>query len=96
MEHRKYMFGHETGFAILVGFLISLIAWFTGIEELNDDLKFNGTIFFYICLPPIIFASGFNMRRKRFFENIGYIMIFGIFGTIITFIVFSAITWGVV
>ena len=57
-------------------------------------MEFNEEVFFYICLPPIIFSSGFNMRRKKFFENIGYIILFGVVGTVITFIVFSALTYG--
>jgi NhaP-type Na+/H+ or K+/H+ antiporter len=44
-------------------------------------------------LPPIIFAAGFNMRRKRFFENFGYISLFGVLGTVITFLVFSVMTY---
>jgi len=93
MEHKKSPVGHETGVAILAGFLVSLIAWAAGYSSLNDTLEFSGDIFFYLCLPPIIFASGFNMRRKRFFENIGYIMLFGLFGTIFTFVMFSLLTY---
>lgn len=93
IEHRKFIIGHETGVAIIMGLLISLIAWLSGYDEVNSSLEFNGTIFFYLCLPPIIFASGFNMRRKRFFENIGYIVLFGLFGTIFTFVMFSILTW---
>jgi NhaP-type Na+/H+ or K+/H+ antiporter len=93
MEHRKTPVGHETGVAIVTGFIVSLIAWAAGYKDLNNTLEFNGDVFFYLCLPPIIFASGFNMRRKRFFENIGYIMLFGLFGTIFTFIMFSLLTF---
>ncbi|CDW88691.1 sodium hydrogen exchanger [Stylonychia lemnae] len=93
MEHKKAPVGHETGVAILTGFLVSLIAWAAGYKDLTNTLEFNGDVFFYLCLPPIIFASGFNMRRKRFFENIGYIMLFGLFGTLLTFIMFSILTY---
>jgi NhaP-type Na+/H+ or K+/H+ antiporter len=90
MEHRHAPFGHETGVALIAGLIISAVVHYS-YDEI-DDLTFNGDIFFYVCLPPIIFAAGFNMRRRRFFENIGYILTFGIFGTIITFFVFAGLT----
>jgi NhaP-type Na+/H+ or K+/H+ antiporter len=34
------------------------------------------------------------MRRRRFFANIGYILLFGVLGTILTFLVFSGLTYG--
>lgn len=50
-------------------------------------MKFNENFFFYFVLPPIIFAGGYNMKRRRFFKNLSYIMLFGVLGTIINFIV---------
>jgi sodium/hydrogen exchanger-like protein 6/7 len=92
MEFKETPFGHETGVALAAGLAISAIVHFLINKENNIELKFNGDIFFYVCLPPIIFASGFNMRRRRFFQNIGYVLLFGIFGTILTFFVFSGLT----
>lgn len=92
MEHKETPFGHETGVALLAGLIISAIIHFAIAPGSDLELKFNGEIFFYVCLPPIIFASGFNMRRRRFFQNIGYVLLFGIFGTILTFFVFSGLT----
>lgn len=39
-----------------------------------------------------MFASGYNMRRKRFFQNFTNIMIFGILGTVVTYIIFVVLT----
>jgi len=41
-------------------------------------------------LPPLVFNSGFSMRRKKFFENIGNIIIFGLFVTLVCFAIYSA------
>ena len=48
-------------------------------------MEFNGTMFFYFVLPPIVFAAGFNMYRKEFFKNITNVLIFGIGGTFVAF-----------
>jgi len=96
MEHKKFSFGHETSIALIAGLIISLILNFAGKGSHAYDIHFDGTIFFYVCLPPIIFASGFNMRRRRFFDNIGYILLFGVFGTILSFFVFTGLTLGFV
>jgi NhaP-type Na+/H+ or K+/H+ antiporter len=89
MEHKHVKFGHETGVALTIGLIISAsVHYIAGVEH---DIPFSGTVFFYVCLPPIIFAAGFNMRRRRFFANIGYILFFGVVGTIFTFFVFAAL-----
>lgn len=46
-----------------------------------------------MALPLIIFASGYNMKRKRFFKNMDNIVKFGIFGTILTFALYSSLTY---
>lgn len=96
MEHKKFKFGHETSIALIVGLFVSACLHFIPINANTYDISFDGTAFFYVCLPPIIFAAGFNMRRKRFFDNIGYILLFGIFGTIVTFFVFAILTYAFV
>ena len=37
---------------------------------------FDGATFFNILLPPVIFASGFNMKRTYFFYNLDKVGIF--------------------
>lgn len=59
---------------------------------LLDMMKFSDNVFFFYCLPPIVYASGFNMHRTNFFKNIKTILLFGIFGTFVSFSIFSAIT----
>ena len=59
-------------------------------------VTFDENFFFYFCLPPIVFASGYNMKRKKFFENFTNILLFGLFGTLLTFTSFSVLTYIVV
>ena len=67
IEKRKFVVGHETGIAILIGFTISLILFLSQEEKVRESFNFDEKLFFYVCLPPILFSSGFNMRRRRFF-----------------------------
>jgi NhaP-type Na+/H+ or K+/H+ antiporter len=63
-----------------------------GNEKILKMMKFDDSTFFFICLPPIVFASGFNMRRSNFFENISTILVFGIMGTFVAFSFFTIMT----
>jgi NhaP-type Na+/H+ or K+/H+ antiporter len=72
--------------------LVSWILYYREEEGLLQVLRFDDETFFYFCLPPIVFASGFNMQRGNFFKNFKTIMLFGIFGTFVAFFSFSGMT----
>lgn len=83
IEKYHCVIGHEASFLILLGMLISFLSDASGHHEFNKIMTFNEDFFFYFCLPPIVFASGYNMKRQKFFENFKNILIFGLFGTIL-------------
>jgi NhaP-type Na+/H+ or K+/H+ antiporter len=62
-------------------------------NALKDSFEFPNDLFFEVLLPLIIFATGYNMRRQKFFGNITNIAKFGLLGTILTFIFYSLFTW---
>ena len=41
----------------------------------------------------IIFTTGYNIRRKKFFGSFSNISKFGILGTFLTFVFLSLLTW---
>ena len=93
METKNFSIGHETGVIIIIGIIISaLLELWTG-----NNLKiisWSNDMFFFVLLPLIIFATGYNMRREKFFENIKNIIKFGVVGTIVTFVVYFSLTYG--
>ena len=86
-------FGHEASIVIIVGGAISYLVYSSGYIAFNEKLSFDSNLFFYFCLPPIVLASGFNMKRRIFFENFGAVLIFGVFSTILQFFLFSFGLW---
>ena len=86
-------FGHEASYIVAIGFLISFAAFKSDSDLIQENITFNDNVLFYFCIPPIVFASGYNMRRKRFFQNMDNIMIFGVLGTLTTYIFFASMTY---
>ena len=92
--------GHTTGVIVMLGIAMSALVRLLAkseedYQQLMKDVAFSDSLFFYLILPLIIFPSGYNMRRKKFFANIGTIMKFGFLGTIICFTVYSLLCAGI-
>ena len=89
MEKNGCGFGHETGVVIIIGMTIG------GILHLYGDniaTEFKPTVLFDFGLPFILYTSGYNMRRRRFFDDINNITMFGILSTVVCFVVLSLLT----
>ena len=92
IEKYKPAFGHETCATLVLGIIVSLLLWLCEKTADTGTFTFNQAFFFNFFLPPIIFNSGFNMRKKRFFQNLGNVALFGLVVTLVCFVVYSAVT----
>jgi NhaP-type Na+/H+ or K+/H+ antiporter len=93
-EKYKPRLGHATCFTVILGIAWSIaFYWYTAdspnLAEIQLSYSFKSNIFFQVILPPIVFNSGFSMKRKKFFENFGNIMIFGLVVTFVCFFLYS-------
>ena len=93
LEKKKCGFGHATGIVVILGILASLILYKIDADNMLSDLRFKESTFFHLILPAIVFPSGYNMRRKKYFKNIGTIMKFGFIATMVCFLSYFFLTY---
>ena len=98
LDLNRPKFGHTTGIVVVSGICLSAIIWkiassIDSVDFIMEDMRFDADVFFYLILPLIVFPSGYNMRRKKFFANIGTIMKFGFVGTIFCFSIYTGLTY---
>lgn len=92
IEKYKPKYGHETGYTVALGILISFLIFACVGDEVATTFQFKSDLFFNFFLPPIIFNSGFNMRKKKFFNNLGNVAVFGLCVTFVCFTIYSFAT----
>ncbi|KAL9179696.1 hypothetical protein ACHAXT_008986 [Thalassiosira profunda] len=83
----------EAAMIIIVGMAAGFIIHLAAGNDDNDAsaaddvarslLSFSPTAFFVLLLPPIIFNSGYHLRRDLFFRHIGPICLYACVGTVI-------------
>lgn len=86
---------------MVAGLIINLITGGAQMDGMADDvaksmMTFSSTVFFVVLLPPIIFNSGYHLRRDLFFRNIVPICLYACIGTAICTMVVASMLYGLV
>ena len=76
-----------------VGFIVGLITFFFFSKNFQTVIDLNDSIVFFVLLPPMLFSDGFNLKKRRFFQNIFYINIYGFIGTILNFLTVASVIY---
>ncbi|KAI9187420.1 hypothetical protein LWI28_027944 [Acer negundo] len=80
---------NESITALLLGLCAGVVVLLISKSISARILVFNEDLFFLYLLPPIIFNAGFQVKKKQFFKNFTTILMFGVFGTVISFCLIS-------
>ncbi len=90
----RYRFLNDSLVAVIVGLLGGVFLYAIGEEEqINSITKSYVKVFIVFLLPPIIFEASYNMKTHVFYRNFGTILIYAVFGTLISIIFIGYFTW---
>lgn len=84
----------ESGFAMIIGLILGGGVRFLKLMAEEEVMNFNGPLFFYVLLPPIIFEAGLSLERKYFMKNLVAILAYAVVGTLLsTWITSNGLQW---
>ena len=86
---------HETAVSIIFGVMLgAIILSFTDVFSTKNYEGVMRQVIILILLPPMLFEDGYNIRKRKFFQNIMYINLYGILGTILHFLTLFGLIYG--
>nr|CCA25723.1 Monovalent Cation:Proton Antiporter1 (CPA1) Family putative [Albugo laibachii Nc14] len=91
----RWHFLPEAGATIGIGIIASVLCLLKSGSIATSLMAFDPNFFFVGLLPPIIFNSGYTMKRRYFFENITPILTYSILGTLTMSLVTGVLLYSV-
>ncbi|CAK87874.1 unnamed protein product (macronuclear) [Paramecium tetraurelia] len=92
-EHHHISVMREASVPILFGLFFGLI---TILGYFSQGIYFDSRIFSFALLPIIVFKEGYCLNKQHFMKNYFYVLIYGIFGTIVQFLISFGLTQSLV
>lgn len=93
LKIRRITAVHETIVGLFAGMFVGAALRIGPGEQVQKMLSFSNTIMLNVLLPPIILASGYDLRQENFFRNFGTILTFAFAGTFISAIVIGVVVY---
>ncbi|CAD6886996.1 unnamed protein product [Tilletia laevis] len=93
LKRKRITAVHETIVGLIAGMVVGAFLRIGPGEQVQHMLSFSNTIMLNVLLPPIILASGYDLKQERFFRNFWVILTFALAGTFISAIVIGTVVW---
>eukprot|EP00937_MAST-01D_sp_MAST-1D-sp2_P001623 g1623.t1 len=68
--------------SLVVGVVIGAVIYYCAPSD-AAIMRFSDDLFFYILIPPVVFAEAFTVRKIKFFSHIGTVCAFGFAGALL-------------
>ena len=78
-EHKHFKFGHAASVVLIVAMTTSFFVFKAG--YLHNE--FSAVALFDYAIPLILYNDGYNMRKQRFFNELGNICLHGVVTTFV-------------
>ncbi|KAF8069528.1 NHX2 [Scenedesmus sp. PABB004] len=85
--------GAAAGLGLATGFVLLLLRAMGAAGVVTGLLEFSAAGFFTYLLPPVIFFCGLSVDRAAFFKSLPSILLFGVAGTLVSFVIIALFTY---